>query len=496
MKWFDVDKQGLSQLLEEKGKAFAVCELLQNAWDADDTSEVFVEMNPLPNSPFVELVVSDDSPNGFADLTHAFTLFAPSTKKGDPTKRGRFNLGEKLVLALCRKATIISTSGGYEFNDSGRKTLRRKREKGSEFRGELRMTRGELAECIRVMKMMQVPEGITTTILAGDAGEDGQFIMERRTPLHTFEQTLQTLQGDTLRTTYRKTQVDVLEPAIPGEGWVYEMGIPVCKTNMRWDVDIHQRVPMNLERDQADWYFLYKLRPAVLNVMVEELTEEDATEDWVSEALAHGDCSDEAAKAVITKRFGDKVVSYDPTDPEAGRTAVAKGYTLLHGGQLSKDAWATVRRSGAVASSGRLFPTGKVTTSPDGKPPLPRDKWPEGAENVIAYAKALAKDALNIESEISVRLFDDIPGAVAAYGNRDLVLSLRRLGKRWFTEFPANREKVDELLIHEFAHEYESNHLSQEYHEAITKIAARLITCWVEGWGHARRFLQRMKETV
>jgi 3-(3-hydroxy-phenyl)propionate hydroxylase len=32
-----------------------------------------------------------------SDLTHAFTLFAESAKKGDAEKRGRFNLGEKLV---------------------------------------------------------------------------------------------------------------------------------------------------------------------------------------------------------------------------------------------------------------------------------------------------------------------------------------------------------------------------------------------------------------
>lgn len=491
MKWFDVDKQGLSMLLEEKGKSFAVAELLQNAWDADDSTKVEIEIRPFPNSPFVELVVADDSPNGFSDLTHAFTLFAPSTKKNDPTKRGRFNLGEKLVLALCRKAIIVSTTGGYEFNDEGRKHLRRKREAGSEFRGELRMTRGEMEECIKVIRMMQVPEGISTTVKCGD---DEPFDMVRREPLHSFEETLQTLQGDTLRTTYRKTQVDVLEPAIPGEGWIYEMGIPVCKTGIRWDVDIHQRVPMNLERDQADWYFLYKIKPAVLNVMAEHLTEEDATEDWVTNALASTDCSDDAAKTVITARYGDKVVSYDPTDPEAGRTAVAKGYTLLHGGQLSKDAWATVRRSGAVASAGRMFPTGHVKTSMHGKPPLSGDKLPAGAENVIAYAKAFAYDAT--DKQIVVTVHADLPNALACYGNRELMLSIRGLGKAWFAQFPTNREAVDDLLIHELGHEYESNHLSSDYHEALTKIGARMLTATLGNYGRAQRVLKGMEVTA
>jgi hypothetical protein len=35
MQWFDVDKQGLAKLLERRGKAFAIMELIQNAWDTN-----------------------------------------------------------------------------------------------------------------------------------------------------------------------------------------------------------------------------------------------------------------------------------------------------------------------------------------------------------------------------------------------------------------------------------------------------------------------------
>lgn len=57
------------------------------------------------------LEVTDDSPEGFADLTHAYTLFAESAKKGDPLKRGPFNLGEKLVLAISDTVQIATTTG-------------------------------------------------------------------------------------------------------------------------------------------------------------------------------------------------------------------------------------------------------------------------------------------------------------------------------------------------------------------------------------------------
>src|SRR5205809_7351026 len=116
--WFTVDKAGLAKLLERR--AFAIFELLQNAWDADDVTMVNVRLEPIPNASQARLIVTDNSPNGFADLNHAYTLFAESCRKANPEKRGRINLGEKLALALCVRARITSTKGRIEFSSEGR----------------------------------------------------------------------------------------------------------------------------------------------------------------------------------------------------------------------------------------------------------------------------------------------------------------------------------------------------------------------------------------
>ena len=78
--WFEVDKAGLAKLLERKGKAFVLHELVQNAWDQKVT-KVDVHLNRDPGTHHVIIMVEDDDPNGFADLSHAFTLFAESAKK-------------------------------------------------------------------------------------------------------------------------------------------------------------------------------------------------------------------------------------------------------------------------------------------------------------------------------------------------------------------------------------------------------------------------------
>src|SRR5687768_5610372 len=104
--WFDIDKAGLAAILERRGKAFALFELVQNAWDSG-TERVEIRLSPIAGEPYATLEVEDWG-EGFADLAHAYTMFARSSRAGNPTKRGRFNLGEKLVLALCRKAAITS----------------------------------------------------------------------------------------------------------------------------------------------------------------------------------------------------------------------------------------------------------------------------------------------------------------------------------------------------------------------------------------------------
>jgi len=111
--WYEVDKKGLSQLLGRRSKAFIVYKMAQNAWD-QNISKVEITLEPVKSRRRYRLVVTDDDPEGFKDLTDAFTLFANSYKKGDPTKRGRFNLGEKLVLAFCEEAEIITTSGSVK----------------------------------------------------------------------------------------------------------------------------------------------------------------------------------------------------------------------------------------------------------------------------------------------------------------------------------------------------------------------------------------------
>jgi hypothetical protein len=117
--WVDVDMDGLRKVLERRGKELAIYELVQNGWD-ENVTKVEVTLTR-PDNGRSELVVADDSPEGFRDLTDSYTMFAESYKKADPEKRGAFNLGEKYVLALCDEAAITTTTGRVTFDENGRR---------------------------------------------------------------------------------------------------------------------------------------------------------------------------------------------------------------------------------------------------------------------------------------------------------------------------------------------------------------------------------------
>lgn len=467
MNRFEVDPRGLKKLLERRGKEFIVFELIQNAWDQDVTT-VNVSLTKEPGSRFAELVVEDNDPRGFDRLSDAWTLFAESGKKGDATKRGRFNLGEKLVLAVCDEAEIVTTTGGVRFDKDGRHRLRKTREYGSAFWGSLRLTNEEFAACCAAVERLIPPAGIITTF-------NGKPL-ELRTPIVETEASLATEIADAdgnLRRTTRKAAVRIYKP-LPGEvGTLFEMGIPVVETGDGFHADVGQKVPLNFDRDNVPPAYLRAVRTLTLNAVHHRLNHEDATSVWVRDALGSNDVSAAAVRSVVEERFGYKAVVYDPSDPEANKLAVAAGYTVVSGGQLSKSEWENVRAAGALRPAGQVTPSPKPFT-PDGEPLrlVPEAEWSAAELNVVGKFKAIAQALIN--SPIRVEIADDPHwrfGGCFGRENGRLIVNRACNSPQFFDG--VNEENLD-FLIHELGHHYEGDHLSESYYRALTSLGARL----------------------
>lgn len=478
---FEVDKEGLRKLLAKRGAGFALFELTQNAWD-QQVSRVDVRLGWLDSEAGLAFIeVRDDDPNGFTDLTHAYTLFAESEKKADAEKRGRFNLGEKLVIAVCERATIATTTGTIHFDAAGRVETTKTTQVGSTFYGEIRMTAAEMEEAVRDAARLIPPANIATYF-------NGERL-ETRVPLKTFVVTLPTEAPNAegvMRRTLRKAEVSVYEPTPDEEAGIYEMGIPVVTTGDRWHADIGQKVPLNLDRDNVTPEFLREVRVAVLNHCADLLDSETAQQTWVVSAAESPKAEPEAVRAMIEERFGDKVVMFDPSDPEANAVAQSEGFVVLHSRTLPKAVNAHLRSSGIVLPAGQVTPSNSTSS---GGSAMPESKWSEGMRRTVAFAQALAP--LLIGREILVTVIDD-PEQMswnARYGGGVLEYNYRTLGRKWFDRDPFGPSRIlggegnlnsASLLVHELAHEFESNHLQRRYYDSLTDIGARLARICIE----------------
>ena len=466
-KWFEVDRRGLADIAKRRGVHFIVTEPIQNALD-EDVTRVEITLEAVEGRPLVDLTVEDDSPDGFRDLADSYMMFRSSYKLDDPEKRGRFNVGEKLLLAVAQEARITSTTGSVIFGPKGRTTGRKRTEAGSVLTARLRMTRDELADAEAIVRRLIVPHEIEVNfngtrlpirhaIGQGDAtlgtevrGEEGGFrFVTRKTELRMYELE----EGETAH--------------------LYEMGIPIDEIACPWHVDVQQKVPMSLDRGSVRHGYRETVQAAAAEIMAEAMTESESQEPWVAKALEVID-DDEKVRTLTKRRFGEKAVIFDPSNPEANREALNAGYRIVHGGELNKRAWRSVRGAEALQPAGRVFEGGRVRTSPDGVPPIPRGEWTDEMRQAAEVAVAFALHACDVHADVD--FFDEGGlGFAAMCGGHRLAFNVGVPEVREMIERPySNRAEFDALLIHECAHFRVKDHLVKDFYEECCRIGARM----------------------
>jgi hypothetical protein len=469
---FEVDKKGLGALLERRGREFAVLELVQNALDEPSVTKVSVVLEPSATRGYHNLLVEDDAPEGFYDISHAFTLFKDNRKRANAEKRGRFNLGEKLVIAICKEASIVTTTGGVAWDDSGRRSLRTRTDEGSRFEGLIRMNLDEGERALAAAHRVILPEGVAMAV-------NGQPVA-RRLALKTIEVTLPTEFADDegmMRPTRRKTSVSMYT-CRGDEPQLYELGIPVVESGLPWHVDIGQRVPMPMDRDNVSPAYARKLRAAVLNAMHEELPPEAASEGWVKDALASGELSDEAVDTTITKLYGDKRVIRDPSDPEATKRAMSEGYAVMEPRSFNRNQWTSIKAAGAARPAGQVMPTHHPEFGADGEDTrVPEAKYTKGMRAVVEWTRRVSAHLIGHTVNVEVVRDKTNLNSRAWYGRggllgSSLTFNLQRLGHMFFNA--GVTDDVVELVIHELGHEYSSDHLSREYYDGLCELGTRL----------------------
>lgn len=462
---FEVDVKGLRQLQEGKPKWCVIRELLQNAMD-EEISQCNVYLRYEYGK--AHITVEDDSSTGFRDLADAYTLFKDTYKRTNAQKRGRFNFGEKQVLCLADYARIISTGGGIEFEvlKGVRKTLRRKREKGSEVYVVVKMTSAEYRDCLSYCADIIVPKGIRIVISTPDELVK-EIELPYREPHKVFTAKLQTelKQDDRMRLVSRETEVH-LHKGMP-VNYIYEMGIPICEIDCDYSIDVQQKVPLSNDRDHVDMKYLKTIYGEVLNHTIEEISTEQSSNLWVRDGFTSDRTDKETRQEILTKRFGEKSLIANPFDKRSMDEAISHNYNVVHSSEMSKEEWNAVRQDGLMISTSAQFKTGVA----EGKFVSPN---PIQA-SIGSFAAKIAKEFLGIYLKV---FFYDSPGASAKADYSSEANELRFnvahfSDSEWELKNGTVKQPMLDLIIHELGHSA-GWHYEHSYHECITALGSKL----------------------
>lgn len=472
MSWFVASQKGLAEWMGGKPKIFVPSELLKNAWD-ENITYVIIEL--AHSGRMATLLVEDDSPDGWKSLDSAFTLFRPSYKKNDPTKRGRFEAGDKMAFSVCREVTIETMNGKVHFLPGGKRKEypRTKRERGTRVICTIPMNKAEYEDICKAIHTFIPPDHIRTTF-------NGELI-ERRKPFCEFQETLPTVQGPNLRPTKRITNVRVYHPK-PGESpGLYEMGVPIITTDDKYIVNVDQKVPLNLEQDNVPPAYRRSIRVAVANHVVDDLKPDDMDTIWVQEATDDERSTRELSEKHLDATQGENRVANDPSNPDSMDMARGRGYNIVPPRGLTPGQRKNAKKYDLLKPAGQVFPTHEGTAKAK---LIPEKNWTQAQKVVARYSQDIARrlwgksivvqmiesPAAHTVADYDAVRFKPVLRYNTSHGslpNFDRLL--RAKTKKGFHDAV---EPVDDLLTHELGHQEGDEH-DLGYRTAITKLAAK-----------------------
>lgn len=458
--WFVVDQKGFRELQLSKPKHYVVRELIQNAFDEPIK---ICDVKTSFNDGRVDITVYDDSPIGFRDLTDAFTLYKTTYKRKDPEKRGRFNVGEKQAFAICDFAKIVTTKGTVTFDKAGRHTSTKASEVGTTVTVQFKATKRQYDDLIDILRSYIVPAHTKFMV----NGKDVYF----NKPICSLSAQLATefeVDGIYRRTT-RTTAIDVYASSDYQPSYLYEMGIPVQKIDCQFSISVQQKIPMSIDRDSVSVAFLQDVYAEVLNATYKQISPELISASWVRLGASDERASKDAVEAVIKKRYGDRVVIANPFDPIANDDALANGYKVISGREMSKEEWARVKEHGLIQSSTSLFGRPNSGEFPAIEPNEQQRKFAD-------LAKRIAKRVMNIEIGVEFVKTGIASIARASYGDRMMTINISRCNGLFRDEVTA---EAISLIVHELGHEM-GHHTQEEYHKALSRLAGTLTIIAIE----------------
>ncbi len=438
-RWFEVDVAGMREFHGGRQGWQLSKELVSNSLDEEQVT--FCKFELTHDGQVATLIVEDDGP-GFRNASDAYTILGSTYKRARPDLRGRFNLGEKEVIAVSRSAVVETVGKRIIFAENGeRREEATIRTKGTRVELILPWSPKKVEQTIVRMKRLLPPKNVKYSV-------NGEIVPYRE-PYKTFETTLETvlLEKGFMRRTMRKTQVELHKPAFQDPPMLFELGIPVQRIECAFHVDVRQKIPMNPNRDAAKPSYLKHLYAEVLNQTIMEVPEDKISQGWIRQAVEDSRTMPEVVKQVVQKRFGEKVVLWS-SDRQANEKAVEADYESVRPKELSR-----LERKRFVEVGGLKHASDIFSGDPDEEAKRSKEVKPnQDMLRIADYAKRLAKALVN--REIRVRFYSKFGDGVAATYDQvtgTLSFNIATLGYDWFKQ--GITADTTAIILHELGHE-------------------------------------------
>ena len=441
---FAISAEGMGELNKDRFERL-VYELIQNVFDEDMATFCAVSVYHYVKTGAC-VVVKDDG-QGFAEPRNAWEVNGPNPKRGMPEKRGMFNMGAQQAISAATSAKVVTVGYTIEFPESGGRIVRRNRRKsGTEVIMNMPWTSRETDDMRQKIKLVRPPRCCALLV-------NGREVSHPE-PLGIHETTLETVvqesPGQPMRRTRRKTKIEISRPASPdGKGWILDQGMPVQPIDSNFDVNVMQKIPQNPNRDTVSESYLQDIYAELLNAMHSEMERDEFSETWVRTAVEDNRISEDAARATVKNRLGEKSVLWS-SSRNANLEATDKGYHIVHPRTMSREERQHLQERGGLEPASARFgsnlgggndPHFKVVDVSDDPDKRAFEEWVKELGRTIGVL-------VNVQFIHNTRSFH-LADCTRSSAHPTMRFNLARLDDEFFTA--RDREQLG-LVIHELGH--------------------------------------------